>query len=134
MIKSAVPIPRTKTHGGRELDLPKFTLGLEEEYQIIDPETRELTSYIQEFLDRGRLVLPDQIKAEFLQSQVEVGSPVCHDIQEARRELCKLRRAVADLASENGVKVAAAGTHPFSRWREQVVTAGERYTLSLIHI
>ncbi len=108
--------------------LPKFTLGIEEEYQIIDPKTRELTSYIQEFLDRGQVIFPNQIKPEFLQSQVEVGSSICHDMQEARRELVRLRSGVAKLATESGVRVAAAGTHPFSRWSEQVVTAGERYT------
>jgi len=107
--------------------LPKLTLGLEEEYQIIHPVTRELTSYIQQFLDRGSLVLKDQIKPEFLQSQVEVGSHVCEDIAEARRELCRLRKAVLELARSEGLQVVAAGTHPFSTWAEQLVTAGERY-------
>jgi glutamate---cysteine ligase / carboxylate-amine ligase len=105
-----------------------YTLGIEEEYQIIDPETRELTSYIQEFLDQGRVVLKDQIKPEFLQSQVEVGSKICHSIAEAREELIRLRRGVLEVAAANGLKVAAASTHPFSRWSEQRITAGERYT------
>jgi glutamate---cysteine ligase / carboxylate-amine ligase len=105
-----------------------FTLGIEEEYQIIDPETRELTSYIQEFLEQGRVVLKDQIKPEFLQSQVEVGSKICHSIAEAREELIRLRRGVFEVAEANGLKVAAASTHPFSRWSEQRITAGERYT------
>ncbi len=109
------------------MSLPKLTLGVEEEYQIIHPETREVTSYVQQFLDRGRLVLKDQIKSEFLQSQVEVGSSICADITEARKELVRLRRAVRDLAESEGLCVAAAGTHPFSSWTSQVVTAGERY-------
>ena len=63
----------------------RFTIGIEEEYQVIHPETRELTSYIQEFLDEGRVILKDQFKPEFLRSQVEVGSRICHDIQSVRR-------------------------------------------------
>ena len=110
------------------MPLPKLTIGIEEEYQIIHPETRELTSYIQEFLDEGRIVLRDQIKPEFLQSQVEVGSSICANVQEVRSELIRLRGAICDLADEKGLRVAAAGTHPFSSWTTQDVTAGERYT------
>jgi len=109
------------------MTLPKFTIGIEEEYQIVDPETRELGSYIQEFLEQGRMVLQDQIKPEMLQSQVEVGSQICHSIQEARAELIRLRTTVARLAADNGLRVAAASTHPFSRWSDQQVTADDRY-------
>jgi carboxylate-amine ligase len=108
--------------------LPKFTIGIEEEYQIIHPETRELTSYIQEFLDAGRIVLKDQLKPEFLQSQVEVGSKICTDIGQARQEIVRLRRETSRMAREKGLRVAAAGTHPFTSWTSQEVTAGERYT------
>jgi carboxylate-amine ligase len=107
--------------------LPKLTLGLEEEYQIIHPETRALTSYIQRFLDQGKVVLKDRIKSEFLQSQVEVGSEICNSVQQARDELVRLRRAVLHLSEAEGLRVAAAGTHPFSSWTTQLVTAGERY-------
>ena len=106
----------------------RFTIGIEEEYQIIHPDTRELTSYIQEFLDEGRVILKDQIKPEFLQSQVEVGSNICQDIHEARAEFVRLRTIVCKLAEEKDLRVVAAGTHPFSRWSDQKVTAGERYT------
>jgi carboxylate-amine ligase len=105
-----------------------FTIGIEEEYQIIHPETRELTSYIQEFLNTGRVVLKDQIKPEFLQCQVEVGSRICRTMREARAEISRLRRVVARLAQGKGLRVAAAGTHPFTSWTTQDVTAGERYT------
>jgi carboxylate-amine ligase len=108
--------------------IPRFTFGIEEEYQIIDPDTRELTSYIQEFLDSGQLVLKDQIKPEFLQSQVEVGSRICTSMQEARSEVRRLRREVSQLARDKGLCIAAAGTHPFTSWTTQEVTAGERYT------
>ena len=82
--------------------MPKtpFTIGIEEEYQIIDPASREITSYVQEFFDKGRHVLKDQIKPEFLQSQIEVGSSICRSIQEAREELVRLRRTVIEVAGE----------------------------------
>ncbi|HKQ60840.1 MAG TPA: carboxylate-amine ligase [Candidatus Polarisedimenticolaceae bacterium] len=105
-----------------------LTIGVEEEYQIVHPATRELTSYIQEFLDQGRVVLKDQIKPEFLQSQVEVGSRICHDIDEVRQEIVRLRRAIWEMAEREGLRVVAASTHPFSSWTTQEVTHGERYT------
>ncbi|MEM6454642.1 MAG: carboxylate-amine ligase [Acidobacteriota bacterium] len=108
--------------------LPNLTLGIEEEYQIIDPESRQLKSYIQELLEQGRLILHDQIKAEFLQSQVEVGSQICRDIGDVRDEVVRLRRSVTELAEQNGLRVAAASTHPFSSWSAQEITRGERYT------
>jgi carboxylate-amine ligase len=108
--------------------LPEFTIGIEEEYQIVHPDTRELTSYIQEFLDSGRVILKDSIKPEFLQSQVEVGSRICRTVQQAREEICRLRREVCSLAESKGLRIAAAGTHPFTSWTTQHVTAGERYT------
>lgn len=108
--------------------LPALTLGIEEEYQIVDPESRELRSYIQEFLDQGRVVLQDQIKQEFLQSQVEVGSQICRNVAEIRSEVVRLRRSIDELARSNGLRVAAASTHPFSSWTMQDVSVGERYT------
>ena len=110
------------------MPLPKLTIGIEEEYQIIHPETRELISYVQEFLDKGRVVLKDQIKSEFLQSQVEVGGRICTNMKEVREEMVRLRRETSDLAERQGLHVAAAGTHPFSKWIEQRVTMGERYS------
>ncbi|MDH3746173.1 MAG: carboxylate-amine ligase [Acidobacteriota bacterium] len=107
--------------------LPKLTIGIEEEYQIIDPETRELTSYVQELLEEGRVVLSDQIQPEFMQSQIEVGSTICKDMGEARSELTRLRRAVADVAAKKRLRVAAASTHPFSKWSDQAITDKERY-------
>ena len=103
------------------MSLPSLTIGIEEEYQIIDPETRELTSYVQKLLEQGRHVLQDQIKPELMQSQVEVGSHICRNIEEARLELIRLRRSVCQLAEANGLKVAAASTHPFSNWMSQFI-------------
>ena len=108
--------------------LPPLTIGIEEEYQIIDPDTGALTSYVQELLEQGRWVLQDQIKPELMQSQLEVGTHICRNIQEARTELIRLRRSVCELADANGLQVVAASTHPFSQWSHQDMSAGERYT------
>lgn len=108
-------------------DVP-LTLGIEEEYQIIHPETRDLHSYVQEFLEQGRQVFPEgQLKPEFLQSQVEVGSYVCRNVQELRREIIRLRSNIGKLAYDNDLRIVAASTHPFAAWSDQDVTAGVRY-------
>ena len=109
------------------ISLEELTIGIEEEYQIIDPETRELTSYITKILDEGAVVFRDQVKPEFLQSQVETGSNVCRNIKEARQEVTRLRQMVSEIAHKNGRKIIAAGTHPFSSWRDQVITDKDRY-------
>lgn len=105
---------------------PSLTIGIEEEYQIIDPVTRELRSYITEILKEESVVL-GEIKPELHQSMVEVGTRVCHTPAEARAELVRLRRLVMDLAAKNGLKVVAAGSHPFSSWMDQEITPLERY-------
>src|SRR5690606_11853932 len=97
---------------------PSLTLGIEEEYQIIDPETRELRSYITEILKEDSLVLAE-VKPELHQSMVEVGSKVCHTPADVRAELVRLRGHVMDLAGRSGLRIAAAGTHPFSCWTKQ---------------
>jgi len=106
---------------------PSLTIGIEEEYQIIDPETRELRSYVQQFLEQGHAVLPDQLRPEFLQSQIEAGTQICADITEARTELLRIRRSIFELAENAGLWVAAAGTHPFSSWVKQQVSPFGRY-------
>lgn len=104
-----------------------LTLGIEEEYQIIDPETRELTSYVQQLMNHGRVILGDQLKQEFMQSQIEVGSHVCRNIDEARQEIIRLRKTVSKVAAEHGREIIAAATHPFSRWQDQKFSEGQRY-------
>jgi glutamate---cysteine ligase / carboxylate-amine ligase len=105
---------------------PSLTLGVEEEYQIIDPVTRELRSYITEILAGDHLTL-EEVKPELHQSMVEIGTKVCRTPAEVREELVRLRRAVMGLAGKNGLKIAAAGTHPFSSWLTQEITPLERY-------
>ncbi len=107
---------------------PPLTLGVEEEYQIIDPETRNLHAYISELLsqdERGPTRL--NLRPELMQSQVEVGSQVCRNIKEVRQEIVRLRRSVIAMAEENNLLIAAASTHPFAKWEEQTITEGVRY-------
>src|SRR2546426_3552565 len=106
---------------------PSLTLGIEEEYQIIDPQTRELRSYITQILEEGRLILREQVKPELHQAMVEIGSSVCQTPAELRNELIRLRGAIMELAGKNGLKIVAAGTHPFSSWLTQEITPQERY-------
>ncbi|BDC51337.1 putative glutamate--cysteine ligase 2 [Bryobacterales bacterium F-183] len=107
---------------------PSFTVGIEEEYQTIDPVTRDLRSHIEaEIIQKGKLRLQERVKAEMHQSVVEVGTAVCKNMAEARAELKLLRQGIIGLARENGLKVAAAATHPFSNWRNQGIYPDERY-------
>lgn len=105
---------------------PSLTLGIEEEYQIVDPETRELRSYITEILKEDHLVL-QEVKPELHQSMVEIGSRVCETAADVRSELVRLRGIVMRLAARKGLKIVAAGTHPFSSWARQEITPLERY-------
>ncbi len=104
-----------------------FTLGIEEEFQIIDPETRELRSHIQQILGEGKVTLNEQIKPEMHQSVVELGTDVCGNVGEARAQVIRLRSELATMAGRGGLKIASAGTHPFSHWFDQHITEGERY-------
>ena len=104
-----------------------FTLGIEEEFAIVDPETRELRSHIHEILEGGKIMLKEQIKPEMHQSVVELGTEICQSIVDARAHVIELRSRLAELAARSGLKIASVGTHPFSHWRDQLITEGERY-------
>ena len=105
---------------------PSLTIGVEEEYQIIDPKTRGLQSYITQILESGHMVL-EQVKPELHQSIVEVGTTVCKTPAEVKAQLVQLRGGVMELAARRDLKIAAAGTHPFSHWAEQEITQLDRY-------
>lgn len=107
--------------------LPKFTLGVEEEYQIIDPETRDLRSHMSKIVEGGKITLKEQVKAEMHQSVVEVGTNVCENVAQARKEVSYLRNKISELAANQGLSVGAAGTHPFARWQDQEITDDPRY-------
>ncbi|HET9918666.1 MAG TPA: carboxylate-amine ligase [Ktedonobacteraceae bacterium] len=106
---------------------PSLTIGIEEEYQIVDPVTRELRSYITQILEEGKVILREQVKPELHQAMVEIGSEVCQTPAELRTELVRLRRTIMELAGKNDLKIVAAGTHPISSWMEQEITPQERY-------
>jgi carboxylate-amine ligase len=107
---------------------PSFTLGIEEEYQTIDPETFDLRSHIgTEFIATGKRVLNEKVKAEMHQAVVEVGTGICRNIHEAREDVANLRRETIRLARDHGLLLAAGATHPFADWREQDIYPDERY-------
>ena len=107
----------------------QFTLGIEEEFQIVDPATRELKSHVSEILEEGKLLLGEKIKPEMIQSMIEVGTGVCANIREAREDLSTLRCIISSLAQKKGMAIVAASTHPFSKWSEQEIYEGDRYKL-----
>jgi glutamate---cysteine ligase / carboxylate-amine ligase len=107
---------------------PNLTIGIEEEYQTIDPETRDLRSHIDtEIISQGKILLKEAVKAEMHQSVVEVGTGICRNIKDAGVELKALRRQILRLAAQNGLLLASAGTHPFADWRKQEIYPDERY-------
>src|SRR5215210_9400115 len=106
---------------------PTFTLGIEEEFQVVDPNTRELKSHIHEMFAEGEKRLKDEIKREMHDAVIEVGTPICRNIGEARREITRLRREIISLTRENGLRIAAAGTHPISHWKDVPITPAARY-------
>ncbi|MGA9566220.1 MAG: carboxylate-amine ligase [Candidatus Korobacteraceae bacterium] len=107
---------------------PSLSIGIEEEYQTIDPETRDLRSHIQmEILDKAKLKVAERVKPEMHQAVVEVGTKVCRDIKEAREDMRNLRREMITLAEQNGLLLGAASTHPFADWKVQEIYPDERY-------
>jgi carboxylate-amine ligase len=104
-----------------------FTLGIEEEYMVLDPQTRELKSHEQKIVTEGQKVIKDKVKAEMHQAVVEVGTDICQNIDEAFKDVSILRKTIAGIAHELGFAMGAAGTHPFSHWESQLITDHVRY-------
>jgi len=111
----------------KNIKLPEFTLGVEEEYLIIDPVTRDLRSHMSKIVDGAKIILQEQVKAEMHQSVVEVGTNICKNVKEARAEVSFLRRKIVELAANQDLIVGASGTHPFSKWQDQPITDDPRY-------
>jgi len=109
------------------MNLPEFTLGVEEEFQVVDPDTRGLRSHISQIFEAGAVRLPDQMQRELHQSVIEIGSKVCPSIAEVRREVTQTRAALCQLARDHGLRIAAAGTHPITNWADVETTDNERY-------
>ena len=99
-----------------------FTLGVEEEYMVLDPESRELKSHEQKIVHEGQKVIKDKVKAEMHQAVVEVGTDICQNVDEAFNDVATLRKTISGIASSLGYAMGAAGTHPFSHWQSQLIT------------
>ncbi len=105
----------------------EFTLGVEEEFQIIDPETRTLQCHIAELISATTELDELAIMPELHESVVEVATGICDDIKDARRQVVSNRRKLSSLAERVGLRIAAASTHPFAAWQDQRTTASARY-------
>ena len=107
---------------------PAFTIGVEEEYLLVDKETRALVIDPPEnLMAEAEALLGSQVASELLRSQIEVGTRVCNNVQEVRQDLARLRSGVIEVADRHGLAPIAASTHPFSKWTEQKHTRKERY-------
>ena len=109
------------------LNYKSFTLGIEEEYMVIDPETRELKSHDQKIVNEGQKVIKDKVKAEMHQAVVEMGTDICNNADEAYIEVATLRKTISSIATDLGFSMGASGTHPFSHWESQLITDQIRY-------
>jgi carboxylate-amine ligase len=105
----------------------RFTLGVEEEFQIVDPQTWGLRSHVTQLLESSTPALGDQVKRELHQSIVEVGTKICENVHELEHEIFRIRHELTSGAERVGLAVAAAGTHPFSDWKDQILSPGVRY-------
>src|SRR5579859_3099942 len=120
--------PRKPKHpGGPSYMAHRFTIGVEEEFQIIDPTTLELRSHVLQLVSEASPDIIEQVKHEMHQSIVETGSKICDSVGELRIEMHRTRGELVAAAERSGLQVAAAGTHPFSSWIDQVISPGERY-------
>jgi len=112
------------------LDTPQFTIGIEEEYLLVDKETRSLVvNPPKSLLKECKELLGNQVTNELLLSQIEIGTKVCHNVQEAHEDLSKLRKNIVEVTARHGLAPIACSTHPFSRWSEQEQTPKDRYEL-----
>lgn len=109
------------------LNFKSFTLGVEEEYMVMDPATRELKSHEQKIVHEGQKIIKDKVKAEMHQAVVEVGTDICMNIDEAHADISILRKTISEIAGSLGYVMGAAGTHPFSHWESQLITDHVRY-------
>lgn len=104
-----------------------FTIGVEEEFQLVDAETRALRPRAERILPKARATAGEQVQPEFYRSMIEIGTPICETLADVRRELGRLRATVIAAAARERSRIAAAGTHPFSHWDEQRITPKGRY-------
>ena len=109
------------------MNYKSFTLGVEEEYMVLDPQTWELKSHEQRIVQEGQKIIKDKVKAEMHQAVVEVGTDICKDADETYEDVGLLRKTLFDIAGSLNLTLGAAGTHPFSDWAQQLITEHDRY-------
>ena len=107
-------------------EVQRLTIGIEEEFQIVDGDG-QLKSHGETLIGAAQPYLEERVKAEMMQSVVEIGTRICADVGEARKEIANARGTLATLLKRDGLRLVSAGTHPFSHWQEQLVTEHERY-------
>ena len=105
----------------------KFTIGVEEEYQIIDVESRDLVSHVSKIIEGGKATLKENLKHEMHESVIEMETGICQNIKQAKAELTDLRKRLIKIAHDNNLRVSGGGTHPFSRWQDNQITKADRY-------
>jgi carboxylate-amine ligase len=104
-----------------------FTIGIEEEFQMVDRQTGQLSPRIHTILEKGQSIFGEQIKAEMLQSTVEINSDIMPDIPTAREEMRTMRAKLAQLVGEEGLALVSAGTHPAALWQNECRSEFVRY-------
>ena len=104
-----------------------FTIGVEEEFQVIDPQTRELSADVNRIFPRAQKLIGDAVQYELILSQIEIATPICHTLADVHRELVRLRNGIILAAEHTVSQIAASGTHPFSHWQNQLITPKEHY-------
>src|ERR1700712_2299614 len=109
------------------INYSRFTIGIEEEYMVLDPDTMELKSHEQKIVSEGQKIIKDKVKAEMHQAVVEVGTDICANIEEAYKDVSDLRKTIRAIAGDLGLTIGASGTHPFSHWQSQLITDHIRY-------
>lgn len=105
----------------------KFTIGVEEEYQIVDAQTKDLVSHVSKIIEGGKATLKEHLKHEMHESVIEMETGICNNIQEVRDELYSLRTKLIKVAKDNNLRVSGGGTHPFSHWKDNTITKDDRY-------
>ena len=109
------------------LSYQHFTIGVEEEYMVIDPVTRELKSHEQKIVHEGQKIFKGKVKAEMHQAVVEVATDICKNVDEAFEDVSNLRKTLSSIAGNCNLQLGASGTHPFSHWQKQLITDHDRY-------
>lgn len=112
----------------RVMERPEFTIGIEEEYLVVDRETRDLIKAPPDSMWKAlENILGSQVSPEFLKAQIEVGTKVCSTVAEARQDLARMRKGLNAVVNEYGAAIIASSTHPFANWSEQETTEDPRY-------